>query len=764
MSDGVNPTSMAVMDMLMLLNGTPSGVVIDERRLRVDKTRGGLFFTKGSKYNLIAYIGWLAKQRHLPKEEKTAKDYEDHKADAAERSRKKSAAGRDIGKIPAIKDEKTRELCRRDFKLFCETYFPLSFPLEWSQDHLDAIEKIQKAGLEGGQFALAMPRGSGKTTLCTVACIWVLVYGHQRYAALVAATDPGAEQIMDSIKSEFENNLKLGQDFPECCFPISKIDGKSQLANGQTTEGLRTKIRWGRKEVHLPTVNGSPSSGSIIKTTGITGHIRGYLKKLKSGEPLRPGFVIIDDPQTDESARSISQNMARLKLLNGAILGLAGPGKKIAAVMPCTVIEEGDMIDQILDHSQFPNWNGQRTKMVLSFPTDKELWQQYENIYEESFERFGDIRLATEFYKKNQIAMDEGARVSWQARYDEGEISAIQNAMNLLILDEFVFWAEYQNEPKNELAGDFELVTSKGLQKKVNGYKRFEVPFGCTALTAGMDVQGKLLYYSVMAWDEEGNGSVIDYGTFPKQGRAYFTLKDAKKSFMDLIPGGSLEENLTKALEISVPALMDKTYFDTNGNEMTINRMLIDANWHESTDPVYEYVRRAKYGNRLRPSHGRPYPATRAPMSEAPQKKGEKKGLNWVITYPKSAQQIRYVAFDANYWKSWLEDRLRVSMGGRGCFSIFGDNPDRHKMFCDNVVAEYVVPVTANGRTVNQWNEYPDRRDNHWKDTSSLCCIGASISGIKVVGSDKPSSKKKKKEKKNRRSMSEEIAKRNRER
>ncbi|MFN7291962.1 MAG: hypothetical protein ACK5ST_01420, partial [bacterium] len=43
-----------------------------------------------------------------------------------------------------------------------------------------------------------------------------------------------------------------------------------------------------------------------------------------------------------------SQCATRESILAGAILGLAGPGKKISGIMPCTVIRPGDMADNIL--------------------------------------------------------------------------------------------------------------------------------------------------------------------------------------------------------------------------------------------------------------------------------------------------------------------------------------------------------------------------------------------------------------------------------
>jgi len=46
----------------------------------------------------------------------------------------------------------------RDFRFFCEQYFPQTFHLPWSPDHLKVIAKIEQAVLEGGLFAMAGPR------------------------------------------------------------------------------------------------------------------------------------------------------------------------------------------------------------------------------------------------------------------------------------------------------------------------------------------------------------------------------------------------------------------------------------------------------------------------------------------------------------------------------------------------------------------------------------------------------------------------------
>ena len=57
------------------------------------------------------------------------------------------------------------------FRTFCETYLGAVFCKPWSPDHLKVIAKIEQAVLRGGLFAMAMPRGSGKTSLCEAAVV-----------------------------------------------------------------------------------------------------------------------------------------------------------------------------------------------------------------------------------------------------------------------------------------------------------------------------------------------------------------------------------------------------------------------------------------------------------------------------------------------------------------------------------------------------------------------------------------------------------------
>jgi hypothetical protein len=317
-------------------------------------------------------------------------------------------AGQDIGAIPPVKDVVRRARADTDFRFFCESYFPRLFKLAWSADHLKVIAKIEQAVTlrgGGGLFAMAMPRGSGKTTLCQIACLWAMLTGRQRFVFLIAATAEYASAALSNLKSHLSQNELLLEDYPEAVYPIRCLEGESRRCGGQRYYGRLTHIGWTADQIVLPTIPGSRCSGAIVRTAGLLGHVRGAVHMRPDGVSVRPSLVIIDDPQTDQSARSPSQVHERLAVVNGAILGLAGPDERISAVMPCTIIRNEDLAHQVLDRSKNPEWQGEVTKLVYSFPANEKLWAEYARLRSDSLRNDGDGREATEFYQRNRETM-----------------------------------------------------------------------------------------------------------------------------------------------------------------------------------------------------------------------------------------------------------------------------------------------------------------------------------------------------------------------
>ena len=157
---------------------------------------------------------------------RTYTDYKAHKEAARARQAEMSTGGRDIAPLPEVVNPERRDRCRLSFRSFCEEYFPATFCKPWSQDHLRVITKIEQAVLRGGLFAVAMPRGSGKTSLVEAACLWALLYGHRRFIVLIGSDEGHAEGMLDSIKTELEHSDLLLEGFPAACYPIRALEGK----------------------------------------------------------------------------------------------------------------------------------------------------------------------------------------------------------------------------------------------------------------------------------------------------------------------------------------------------------------------------------------------------------------------------------------------------------------------------------------------------------------------------------------------------------
>ena len=732
----IDPRNLKPADLARLLNSTPLGTVLDERQLYRHRMRAGFRIGDGRRVDLFRYVAWLIEELAKPKVEK-ARDYEAVKEAAAARNRALSEAGRDIGELPAVVDPERKEKAAGDFRFFCQAYFPQTFHLPWSPDHLKVIAKVEQAVLRGGLFALAMPRGSGKTSIAECACLWAVLYGHRDFVCLIGASEVHGLEMLESIKMELDGNDFLEADFPEVAHPIRCLDGIANRCSGQLFQGERTHIGWTANEVVLPTMPDSNASGAIIKVAGITGRIRGMKYKRADGKTVRPSLVVLDDPQTDESARSLSQCNTRERILAGAVLGLAGPGKKIAGIMPCTVIRPGDMADNILDREEHPEWNGERTKMVYAFPTNEKLWARYAEVRAESLRVHGDLREATAFYEANRAALDEGAAVAWPERFNYDEASAVQHAMNLKLQDEAAFFAEYQNEPLPEKAAEDEgLLSADQIAQKLNGMKRAEVPIGASRLTAFVDVQGKLLYYTVVAWEDDFTGYVLDYGAYPDQRRPYFTLRDAQRTLQWAAKGAGLEGAIYAGLEALAGELLGREWRRDDGAHLKIERCLVDANWGTSTDVVYQFCRQSTHAAVLLPSHGRFVGASSIPFSEYRRKRGDRVGLNWRIPNVQGRRAVRHVVFDSNYWKTFIHARLAVPMGDKGCLSLYGRDPEGHRLMAEHLTAEYRVKTEGRGRVVDEWKMRPEAVENHWLDCMVGCAVAASVQGAVLPGTD----------------------------
>ncbi len=239
---------------------------------------------------------------------------------------------------------------------------PGTFHKEWSPDHLRIIDKIERAALNAEMFAVAMPRGSGKTSLCLAVVLWAVLMGFHRYIVLVAANTKQARKLLRNLKTWLTTNDLLAADFPEVLHAVRQLNNEARRAAGQIHHGNKTHVEWGTDQIIMPTIPGSRASGAVVSAAGLLTGTRGLQHTTPDGKTIRPTFAVVDDPQTDTSARSRTMTNARVETIQGTIGGLAAAGERMGIMVPCTVVAPDDLAEQLLDHDLFPEYRGERTE------------------------------------------------------------------------------------------------------------------------------------------------------------------------------------------------------------------------------------------------------------------------------------------------------------------------------------------------------------------------------------------------------------------
>jgi hypothetical protein len=121
------------------------------------------------------------------------------------------------------------------------------------------------------------------------------------------------------------------------------------------------------------------------------------------------------------------------------------------------------------------------------------------------------------------------------------------------------------------------------------------------------------------------------------------------------------------------------------------------------------------------------------PFADYKRKPGDLIGLNWRVP-GRGNRAIRHAVYDTNWWKSFVHARLSMAFGDRGSMTLFGNQPKQHRMFVEQLTAEYRVKTEGRGRVVDEWKVRPGQPDNHWLDCLVGCAVAASICGCNLEG------------------------------
>jgi hypothetical protein len=647
---------------------------------------------------------------------------------------------RDIFPIPVAELIEDRDACEDSLKLFAVTFFALIFDMEFSEALEESIKNLETSMDEGGLYFQVLPRGSGKTVVAIVALLWAICYHKKRCIAIIAATQKGANKIVNIILHQLRTNKKLIKAFPEICYPFTQLK-TPQGQSVQTYKGVPTDLSMNIEMLVIPTIEGSLSSGISVIPYGLDGAIRGEIKEMPDGSIARPDYFLVDDPQTTKSAKSQTQCEQREELIQADLLGLAGPGKGISGVVNGTIIKRNDMVE-IFANGKYPQWEIVKYAFFISWPDDSEIWIEYLTIRETDNKKTWEKSNA--FYLENREQMDKGAKVYWEARREEGAISGIQSGYNLIHKHGLsAFMSEYQNEP-SEKFGDVELATKTDILSKMNQIPRNRIKAGMQYVTAGIDVHKHIIYYLVAAYQDGGTCQILDYGCYPKQRTNNFEMHSLSVRLGDVYKGTE-PAIITQGLLDVVGMLSKQEYISVNEQDkLYIDKIFIDAGYQPAC------VQRVKTEHKalVVPSLGKGIKASAKPFTSYVRKPGEKHGHFLYYPLVRKLRDFRHCSIDVNYWKGFVNDGWLIPSGGAGEFTLFGTAKTNHDMLASHLTAETYTEVIGHGRKVREWKVKVGNPENHWFDCLVYASACASDIGMKLDDSRKGlRGKRKKKEK-----------------
>lgn len=722
-------SSLSASDLAQILNTTRFGTVCTDQWVRSQRIRAGLLLGRGKRIDLLRYVAWLAVQ-WKPPDSAPASGLGEREREA-DRKRKQRAKSRDLT-IPPVANPERRKACEDDIFLFLNTYFADTFYEDFTPQRRQIVEAILNAAKYGGDQAIAAPRGDGKTAIAECVLIYCLLTGLLWFPLIAAATGPDAERILSNIKEQFEEKAELlAADFPEVCYPVRALEGMPNRANGQTVGGKRTYIKWSGKTIRLPTVAGSVASGSMLTTRGMDAAIRG----IRIGK-LRPDLIVIDDPETRDSASNEDQVTKRELIVEQDLGGLGASGRRLARVMLTTVMNRRCLSWRYTDPQQKPSWKGRRFRLLERLPERQDLWDEFV-AQRKANQLTGDTnaRGAHAFYLANRRAMDEGAVLGNPYNFiaslltdgTQQESSALEHCYNLIADRGWEHFAtEFLNDPPEETGPIESGISATRIQMQVSGVPRRQVPAAeIKALVQGIDVGKFALHWVVTAWAANATGWVIDYGVQEVWG----TTKGSDEA---------VDTAIIRALHARREAMLQSPYTYVNGDQAAVTLTLVDAGYR--TPAVYQFCRDSGLTFRPAMGFGQSSGAVKAnfnmPVGSADKRPGEQ----WFLSRKERGTWL--VCMAADHWKAWVHDRLMTPPGDPGSLRLFGEpsthagrmseDQKRHFSFAKHLTNEVEVEEPIKGKGLKRrWKVKSET--NHYFDATYMSAVAASMCGVSII-------------------------------
>lgn len=253
-------------------------------------------------------------------------------------------------------------------------------------------------------LCFAAPRGNAKSTLISFALpLWCAVYKKKHYIIIVSDTSGQADDFLQNIKNELEDNELLKYDF-----------------------GDLTGIVWTNSDIIL-------KNDTRIQALGAGKKVRGRRYK-----QWRPDLIIGDDLENDENVKSPDQRK-KMEEWHKKALSKAGD-ERTDKIIVGTVLHYDSLLSTILKN---PIYKSKKYKAVIEWSSSP-LWLDWERIIT-NLDNPSRIEEAWTFFQAHEEEMLKGTHVLWPTK------ESYYNLMVQRIADgPAAFSSEKQNEPLSD--------------------------------------------------------------------------------------------------------------------------------------------------------------------------------------------------------------------------------------------------------------------------------------------------------------------------
>lgn len=315
-------------------------------------------------------------------------------------------------KIQKNKMKIIKKLCEKSIKMFAKTFFEHYLQDPTCSFHKDLYKIfIDMTHKRGQRVAIAASRGSAKSSIMTLICvIWCICFRREEFIVILGDTKENVGCHMEHIKTEFENNEKLREAFPEV------FDAKpKKITSHEIVTATNIKI------IGL----------------GADQKIRGKRK----GE-YRPSLIIVDDLENEINTLTAE---GRDKIHNWFTKAVLKAGNKDTNVIVLgTILHYDSLLAKLTDKTKMPGWEKHIYKAVISWATNQELWQKWSAIlnFREDYMGKKGKETAYVFFRDNEERMMEGVKVIWPERESYYDLMVMREQDG-----EISFDSEKQNNP-----------------------------------------------------------------------------------------------------------------------------------------------------------------------------------------------------------------------------------------------------------------------------------------------------------------------------